>query len=238
VLFGFSTPNGYAQLTPGYTVDVWGDQNRPGLMTALSRLGDTFFEVRPPYRRLLAMNNVRFVLSPLPIRGDSLNLESRVGKVLIYRVPEAFPRAFVVPRYRLASNGQESLRILADASFDPAREAILFDRPGFQGDDRVHGEATIILDRTNEIELRVNSTGPALLVLSDTFYKGWEAEIDGKSVAIVRANHSMRGVEIPPGNHAVRFAFRPRSVLIGFLLSAACLLGITAALVWTHRRGP
>jgi len=43
VLYAFSFANGYANLTPNYLVDIWGDQNRAGIITqTASTQGDSF----------------------------------------------------------------------------------------------------------------------------------------------------------------------------------------------------
>jgi uncharacterized membrane protein YfhO len=72
--------------------------------------------------------------------------------------------------------------------------------------------------------LRVRASAPALLLLSDTYYPGWEAEVDGAPAPLLRADHTLRAVPVPAGSHAVRFRFRPGSMMIGFLLT---LMGLT-----------
>ena len=51
-----------------------------------------------------------------------------------------------------------------------------------------------------------------LLVLHDTYYPGWIAEVDGKSAPILRADILFRAVELPPGTHRVTFRFAPFSL--------------------------
>jgi len=70
----------------------------------------------------------------------------------------------------------------------------------------------------NRIELQ--ATGPGLLVLSEIAYPGWMVEVDGKAKTMVEADGLFRGVELSPGNHRVKFIFRPLSVFsgLGFFL--------------------
>jgi uncharacterized membrane protein YfhO len=48
-----------------------------------------------------------------------------------------------------------------------------------------------------------------VLVLHDTYYPGWLAEVDGRSASILRAFVLFRGVEVPAGTHRVTFRFAP-----------------------------
>jgi uncharacterized membrane protein YfhO len=50
-----------------------------------------------------------------------------------------------------------------------------------------------------------------VLVLHDTYYPGWIAEVDGRSVPILRADVLFRGVELDAGRHRVVFRFAPLS---------------------------
>ena len=224
VLYGYSTPNGYAQLTPAPDVEMWGDQNSPGLFTPLSRPAGGYFHVIPPFKKLLSLHNVKTILSPLPILGEGFSPRGIVGQVRIYDNPDVLPRAFVVGSYRIAGNDAESLSLLAGAGFQPAREAILFEDPGIVPHDSIQGSADITSYRRNEVILRVRASAPALLLLSDTYYPGWEAEVDGAPAPLLRADHTLRAVPVPAGSHAVRFRFRPGSMMIGFLLT---LMGLT-----------
>ncbi len=55
------------------------------------------------------------------------------------------------------------------------------------------------------MSLTVNSAG--WLVYADSFFPGWHAEVDGKSVPVWRANFAFKAVELVPGLHKVRFYF-------------------------------
>ena len=63
-----------------------------------------------------------------------------------------------------------------------------------------------------------------MLVLVDTWFPGWIAEVDGRPRPILRANYLFRAVPVPVGRAVVRFDYRPRSLRIGAMLSACSLL--------------
>jgi len=60
--------------------------------------------------------------------------------------------------------------------------------------------------------------------VSDVFYAGWEAEVDGRPAPIFRADYGLRGVYVPAGTHRIRFLYRPASLAWGAALTGAGLL--------------
>jgi uncharacterized membrane protein YfhO len=74
------------------------------------------------------------------------------------------------------------------------------------------------------VVVETESADDALLVLTDTYYPGWRAKVDGSDAEILRADYVFRAVVLPAGNHTVEFEFKPRSFLFGAALS--CLGGL------------
>ncbi len=73
---------------------------------------------------------------------------------------------------------------------------------------------------------------PGVLVLADTWYPGWQATIDGKPAALLRANHLFRALLLPAGQHRVQFEYRPAPLKLGAGISlAAVLLLLLVAIV-------
>jgi hypothetical protein len=90
--------------------------------------------------------------------------------------------------------------------------------------------AEIVRHEPNRVEVKTQSTAPALLVLSENHYPGWRAKVDGRAVEVMRVNYNQRGVALPAGNHLVTFVYQPKSVLIGLIVS---LLTLVALVVWS-----
>jgi hypothetical protein len=74
-------------------------------------------------------------------------------------------------------------------------------------------------------------------ILIEQFYPGWRASIDGHPVPIERWNGAFQSVAVPPGSHAVRFQYRPASVVHGAAISSVSLLGF-ATWLWATRQRP
>ena len=77
-------------------------------------------------------------------------------------------------------------------------------------------------------EVTVDAKSETVLVVSETEYPGWEAEVDGAPAAILRANLAFRAVAVPAGTHQVTMRFRPASSRNGLLLTALSVVGVLA----------
>jgi len=74
------------------------------------------------------------------------------------------------------------------------------------------------------IEFHVDAAGHGLLVVSEVFYPGWNAFVNGARVPIHRVNGFLRGVVVPHGPSIVTFQYKPLSVQIGATLSVLTLM--------------
>jgi Bacterial membrane protein YfhO len=150
---------------------------------------------------------------------------------------DAFPRAFVVPRVEpLPKDRAGIVRAMTTADF---RRVALVESAGLLdvGDGAgVFRAARVVSYHPNRVELEAD--GPGLLVLADPDYPGWTATIDGAPATIVRADGLFRGVPLAEGRHAVAFAFRPRSYLVGRAVSLGTLavVGLVTACSFIGRR--
>ena len=72
-------------------------------------------------------------------------------------------------------------------------------------------------------------------MLSDVFYPGWHATVDGHDAPVHRVDYLLRGVTVGAGTHRVQFTYRPASYRIGWIISALTAIALAAA-VWHSRR--
>jgi len=103
------------------------------------------------------------------------------------------------------------------------------------------GTATVAQYRSSHVEVRTHADGLRMLVLTDLYYPGWQAFVDGRPAPMYRANYAFRGVPVPGGDHVVQFEFRPLSFLIGATISGATLLGLIGwwgVSAWLQSRKP
>ncbi len=98
------------------------------------------------------------------------------------------------------------------------------------------GRVALVEDEAQRVSLRAETTAPSFLVLSDTFYPGWRAAVDGSPTPILLANYTFRAVYLPPGVHSVTFAFEPTSARLGAAISLATLAALLGAIGVLYQR--
>ena len=129
---------------------------------------------------------------------------------------------------------------MAHRPFEPRQEVIIANetRPELVArfastdvDADANAVARVVAASPHQVRLETSAVDEALLVLSDTYYPGWRAFVDGQEQPILRGDLLFRVVAVPAGEHVVEFRFEPASVRIGLLVSALALLVVAAVLV-------
>ena len=149
----------------------------------------------------------------------------------VYLNTAAFPRAMLIYTSIPVAGGEEAWAAIHRPDFDPSRQAVVEGGPALDG--TASGGALVIRRwDANDIELDATTSAPAYLVLSEVFYPGWRAEVDGRAAAILPANFAFRAVYLEPGTHHVKMFFLPTSWIAGLAISVAtaCSLLVVAAL--------
>jgi len=225
----------YAAIAPRWYVDLWGDHNRElSLMAFLTGLDANrgVVKVAPILPNVLRGFGVTHLLSPHPIEGVSLPLVAQTQDAYAYRIDGA-SRVRVVTAVRYVANDNEAVRRLVDPSFNPDREVILDDarRPEEVSDvaAATAGRASIVEEDARHLSIAADVAQDGYLVVADTFYPGWSAEIDGTPSPIYRANLAIRAVPIRRGHHQVRFEYEMPGLVRGAQLSLA---GLSMLLLW------
>src|SRR5262249_49121323 len=148
----------------------------------------------------------------------------RADGISLYEDPQALPRAFVVGRVEVEPDPERVLERMrrVDLSTAAVVEEPLPESSTFGGG----GQAMIARYEPERVTVRTASDAGGLLVLTDRWFPGWQATVDGRPAAILRTDYLYRGVVIPAGEHVVEFVYRPRSFLLGALGSVLGLLGV------------
>lgn len=164
-------------------------------------------------------------------RGSTWRLvQNNPDGVKIYENQRALPRAWLVGEVaqlppELVLTAIKTSRLPDGRAYDPQTLA-LTEQPlsGKLGPLDPGARVSLTDFSATTIELHVSSAAAAFLVLSDIYYPGWEATVDEQPVQIYQTNYVLRGLPVPPGDHIVRFRFRPRSLAYGAALSVLSLL--------------
>lgn len=182
--------------------------------------------------RLLSVAGVDRLITYGGLTGAGLTEAGRLEgesnvPVVVMRVETALPRAYVVRHVEVHADIIRAAKRLREESFDPQSTVILESGQapvGSAGSDSASDTARITKDEPALVTVEVAASGAGYLVLTDTFYPGWIAEVDGVSSPIIRANTMFRAVAVPAGDHVVAFRYRPSSVRSGLMVTAAGLL--------------
>jgi hypothetical protein len=160
------------------------------------------------------------------------------GDVKIYENLDAQPRAFIVHRAVAAAADEEALALMQSESFDPATQVVLA-RPtaGLSAQPSERESARIVHYAPERVEVTVKASAPGYLVLTDAWYPGWQATVDGDPVEVHRADLLFRAVAIEEGDHRVVFSFHPTSLRIGLALSLSGLVALLVAAFALYKAG-
>jgi hypothetical protein len=190
----------------------------------------------------------------LPIAPSAKNYRQTVQAKpfgLVHELEGALPRAWLARSIRTELTEEQIVKVIRDGHFpdgrpfDPRQTALIAageaPDPTLIEASPAHapargGEVRIIDYQTHTIELKTTSATPALLVLSEAYYPGWRARIDGQEAPVLRVDHALRGVVIPAGEHGVSFRYKPTWLVRGLWLTLVGLLGTSVLLF--QRPGP
>jgi hypothetical protein len=161
------------------------------------------------------------------------------GDVKIYENLDALPRAYLVHRARVEPDDLAAVAAMRDPGFNPAEEAILAEGAPLEAPASAGEYVRIARYDPERVEVEVKAAAEGYLVLSDTYYPGWEVTLDGRPARLLRANLMFRGVYLPPGEHRVVFTYTPWTWRVGLGISVATALLLLAggATGWRRRRG-
>jgi hypothetical protein len=175
--------------------------------------------------------------SSLSLYGTQLQEVHAEDGVRIYDRFTAYPRAAVVYAAETLSDDAAAIDRILDPAFDLRNTAVSSEATSLPALAPAPAHAAQIVAEDNQrIVVRATAAAPAMLVLADQHYPGWEARVDGIVTPIVRVNSILRGVLLAPGEHEVVFEFRPPALWAGAALSCIGLLFAAALLVFSLRR--
>jgi hypothetical protein len=145
-----------------------------------------------------------------------------------------YPGRFLLfSRVSFVKDDKAVIERLQSSTFDPGKELILIgDREYTHGNKDLQGKVKLLSYKANRFNLEYEADSDAFLYVSDTYYPGWRAYVDGKETKIYRADLAFRAIEVPKGKHTVAFKYVPMSFYVGLVLT---IIGILLC-IWLWRR--
>lgn len=202
--------------------------------------GDEFF--RQDDRRLDLLNIRYFVVYTARQEFQRFSADPgryamvfRDANVAVFENRKVLPRAFAVPLSGLTVAADDAaLAQLKMPAFDPERTVVLSQPLSItanngRSNDAFQQAVDVTAAGLNRSTFRSRTSEAAVLVVSQIYYPGWKAFVDGDEADVLRADYALTGVVVPAGTHEVRLVFAPQSFRAGLgltLFSAAFLLGL------------
>jgi len=177
---------------------------------------------------------VRWFISKQPV-----DKSIKIGDCYLQENMDALPRTFIVHSIEYAADEdflhrvafkQTNLRTSVLVSADEA--GTLMDKVLSSGDRSTRkvskDKAVITSYKCNTITVKADTASDGFLILTDRYFPGWEAYVDGKHVSIMNVDSGFRGVPITPGKHVVLFSYEPQAFRkgLGITLFTSILLAI------------
>jgi hypothetical protein len=167
--------------------------------------------------------------------------------VYLFRLPGENPYAWVTPTLVEADDDAVAATIF-NPGFELDRAALFAPNEAVSSPDSL-----AILPMALPTEARVTSYEPgrvtielsepaapgSALMVSENYYPGWQAKVDGKEAPIGRANISLIGVQLPPGGSKIELLFESptyhRGKLITLFALALTMVLITVGIIRERR---
>jgi hypothetical protein len=252
----FPTVDGYEAMIP---------RGWYGLIHALCDTPIKDYLVAEATQNIFSRRPSPFPFRILNVKYTTIRQPNRTYRLLAN--PDPDPRAWLASQATVIADDEAATRLLKSADFDPRRTVILASEPpGFMPtitpprpdeeasaagtnetartlspDGRVStteaGRTEILSWGLNTIRVKTKAASPAVLVVSEGFYPGWRATVDGEDAPVLRAHVVLRGVPLPAGEHEVVLRFRPRPLRVGGAITLFSLLGMGIAAYFVGRAG-
>ncbi len=213
-----------------------------------TRFGPLDAELGPWLGRLAGLYGVRFEAlsaSNYASMGGSASavIAARPDMDLVLvENPTALPRAYLA-RPRCVTDSEQAIALVFNRGFRPGRDAAVecgaaASELMAQGAAPATGEGSVRLLRHEPewVEVEVDARGPGVLVLNDSYYRGWSATVDDQPADILPTNVAVRGVAVPAGQHRVVFRYRTPGARLAAFISLTTLLLLVAASLVPRRR--
>ncbi len=189
---------------------------------------DEIIDNLPSYSLL----GVRYIVTPKGDKPNAFDGAIRSFKLVydrevkVYENMTALPRVFTVTDVVSAPSCAVAQDMTGKPGFNAVRSAVIEgSAPSWftAGQKARSSSARITTYGTNAVTIEAEADRSALLVLTDVYYPGWDAYIDGRPAEVYRVDGLLRGVFIEKGVHTIEFRYLPWSFLSGASIGVAAI---------------
>ncbi|MEZ6037280.1 MAG: hypothetical protein R3F29_07350 [Planctomycetota bacterium] len=191
---------------------------------------------------LCDLYGIRFVMTRMAVEAsatlvDRTPADAPTGGFRLWERTTSLPRATFVQQVDVIEDKEARLAALAKTDRDVAHRVVLEDpnAPAVDATLPANATVTLIERRDERTVVRVTTAAPGYLRLADPWDPGWRATLDGEATELFVADHFLRAVHVPAGEHEVVFAYDTARVVWPLRLTLLAWL-VVGALLWRGRR--
>lgn len=213
-----------------------GGYHQPGFSVTVPNFGEGPLESAlsetEPNLKLLGLLNVVYLASAFPMDWPGLTLETTTPETYIYRNDYALPRAWVAHQAIPAEtdwlaqlenlSDLSTVVLLSGTAEDQSKPSDQVPVGGTTAPNQP-GDAVEVLHYSSDlIEMATKIDTPGWLVVSEIWYPGWQATVNGTARPVLKANGLLRAVYLDrAGTYDIKLAYRPQSIVWGSRISGA-----------------
>lgn len=160
-----------------------------------------------------------------------------IGTIIyVYENTDRLPRAYLVNNLVKTADEKKALELLD--RIDIRNSAVVTTNKNILPlSADINGSiAKIKTYKNSYVDIDVLSNGNSFLVLTDAFFPGWKAYVDGKTSDIYKTNVALRGVFLEDGRHQVEFKYEPKRLYLGAIISFVTFILVLVFFIFQYRR--
>jgi hypothetical protein len=183
-------------------------------------------------KRGLEFFGVRYFLGKKPLNANQVEVFRGKSGVKVFENPSAYPRAWSVHEVKTVANVKEAHQSFSSKEFDPQTSAILVKQaPALESCSNEDDSVLTPIHQPNFIHIQARLECRGMIIVTDSFFPGWRATVDGKSTPIYEVDGGVRGIVVEKGAHEIDMRYRPWTVFAGgaMTLFAAALVALVCA---------
>ena len=183
--------------------------------------------------------NVVGIYKPPEITDGKFRMIVETEYYRIYENLFFMPRAFLVATPIFVNDERESLMMIKEGWKD-FRNSVIIEEKDSKSIEEIKSKVSagvrdgvieFIYYGTQKVKLQVKASSPGFVVLSDAYYPGWKAFVDGVETKIFPADYFIRAVFVDKGEHILEFRYEPLSFRIGMIISLVTLTVFAGMLI-------
>jgi hypothetical protein len=176
---------------------------------------------------------VRYYLGKTAPRPEFVEAFSGRSGLKVFENRKAFPRVWSAHQAVSLPDAASLAQARRAAAFDARSTVLLAGEPApalaaCQSSDE---DVEMPYHGPNQLTITADLKCRGMVILTDAWFPGWRATVDGKPARIYQVYGGVRGVVAEAGRHVIEMKYRPWSVMLGAMMTmVACFLAALAGL--------